>query len=56
MPIGLQHRIKDIVCTPKPVHTKITYKAVLKLDTVHYHDVLIIKKRVHASLRFFEIN
>ena len=44
LPRGLQHRINDIVCTPKPVHTKTTYKGVLNLDTVHYHDVLIFKK------------
>ena len=44
MPIGLQHRIKDIVRTPKPVHTKTIYKGVLNLDTIHYHDVLIFKK------------
>ena len=43
LPWGLQRRIKDIVCTPKPVHTKTTYKGVAKLDTVHYYDVLIFK-------------
>ena len=41
---GLQRRIKDFLCTPKLVHTKTTYKGVLKLDTIHYHGVLIFKK------------
>ena len=49
-PEAYKRRIKDIVCTPKPVHTKTTYKVVLNLDTIYYHDVLISRKGPWKSI------